>query len=120
MNGIFEHLYIYKELNEVLFEPVCAKYGISLTELAVLLFLDGNLQQDTATDIVEKMKIAKSSVSASVRNLEEKGLIEGYFEGSNRRTIHLRVCEDAKKIVKEGRQAQKKFLSVIFQGFSEE
>lgn len=120
MYGFIDNLYLNKELYSTLFIPICAKYKITMTEMLVLLFLSANTKSDTASDIVEKLKIAKSHVSASVRDLEERGYLEGKYLGHNHRTIHLQICDNASEIIKEGRKVQKKFLSVISRGFSEE
>ena len=46
--------------------------------------------------------------------------MQGSYMGHDRRTIHLRLCDEAAKIVREGNQVQQEFLSVISRGFSEE
>lgn len=120
MDGIIDNLYVNRELYSALFIPVCAKYKITMTEMLVLLFLSGNAKSDTASDIVDKLKIAKSHVSASVHDLEERGYLRGNYAGRNRRTIHLQLCENAAEIIREGKKVQEKFLSIISQGFTEE
>lgn len=120
MDSIIENLYVSRELQTLLFGSVCAKYGLTRTEMLMLLFLGKNVRCDTATDIVQKLKITKSHVSASVRDLEERGLVKGCYEGNNHRTIHLQLCDDAEDIIKAGETVQDKFLSVICQGFSDE
>ncbi len=118
MNRIFENLYANRELHAVLFGSICEEYDLTLTELLVLLFLDKSENGDTATDIVEELKITKSHVSASVRDLEERGYIEGGYEGRNRRTVHLRLCEKSKDVIAAGRRVQNDFISIVCRGFS--
>ena len=120
MNDLFENIFSSRDLYHSLMTPVCEKYRITHTELVVLLFLANNPKLDTATDIVEKHRITKSSVSTSVRVLQERGLITGEFTDGNHRSIHLRVCEAADKIIRDGMTAQKRFLSVMTDGFSQE
>lgn len=120
MNNLFENIFSSRDLYHSLMNPVCEKYGITHTELVILLFLANNPKLDTATDIVEKHRITKSSVSMSVRVLQERGLITGEFTDGNHRSIHLRVCEAASRIVKDGIEAQKRFLSVMTDGFSDQ
>ena len=67
MNTALENMYAGRELQSVLFYSVCAKYGLTLAELLVLLYLAGNKSAGTATDIVDKLKLTKSHVSMSVR-----------------------------------------------------
>lgn len=120
MYGIIDNLYVNRELYSALFIPVCAKYKITMTEMLVLLFLSRNAKSDTASDIVDELKIAKSHVSTSVRNLEERGYLQGSYVGRNRRTIHLQLCDNAMEIIREGKKVQEKFLSIISRGFAEE
>lgn len=120
MNNLFENIFSSRDLYHSLMTPVCEKYGITHTELVILLFLANNPKLDTATDIVEKHRITKSSVSMSVRVLQERGLITGEFTDGNHRSIHLRVCEAAGRIVKDGIEAQKRFLSVMTDGFTDQ
>lgn len=79
MDSIFENLYVNRELQSSLFASVCSKYQLTRTELLVLLFLGKNAR-NTATDIVENLKIAKSHVSASVHDLEERGFVRTIAE----------------------------------------
>lgn len=120
MDGYIENLYVNRELYSVLFEPVCSKYKLTLTEMLILIFLSKNTEYDTASDIVEQLKITKSHVSASVRDLSERGYLEGGYEGHNHRTIHLRLCDRSMSVIREGEHVQDKFLTVVSQGFTEE
>ena len=86
----------------------------------VLLFLSQNGKQDTASDIVRKLKITKSHVSASVRDLEERGYLQGTYAGRDHRTIHLQLCGNAAEIIREGERVQKEFLSIVSQDFTED
>lgn len=120
MEGIIDNLYVNKELYSALFIPVCAKYKMTMTEMLVLLFLSKNAKYDTASDIVNKLKITKSHVSASVRDLEERGYLQGNYEGRNHRTIHLQLCDNASEVIREGKRVQEEFISVLTRGFTEE
>lgn len=117
MDKFLESLYVNKELHTVMFESICHKYHITLTELLILIFLN-NYQLDTAKDIVKKLKIAKSHISSSIRDLEEKGYIECKYIGHDRRTIHLTVNESANEIISEGNTVLNQFTNVLIQGFS--
>lgn len=120
MNAVLENLYVSRDLFSSLFGQVCTKYSLTPAEVLVLLFLANNREYDTAKDIVDKLRIAKSHVSVSVKNLEERGYLEGRYQENNRRTIHLRLCELSGDAVAEARRVQERFLAVLGQGFSEE
>ena len=62
-----------KTLYSEFVSPVCAKYGLTRIELDILLFLANNTRYDTATDIVEVRFLAKSQVSAAIKNLAACG-----------------------------------------------
>lgn len=117
---MLENLYVSRELYSSLLHPVCMKYGLAPAELLVLLFLANNTEYDTAKDIVNKLKIAKSHVSISVRALEERGYLRGNYEGRNRRTIHLQLSDTAASVISDVRNVQRKFGSILGHGFSEE
>lgn len=100
--------------------PLCEKYGMTHTDMIILLCLASNPQDDTATDIVERRKLTKSAVSMSVRALQEKGLVIGEHMNGNHRSIHLRVCAPANDLIEEGRAAQDKFFDILMDGFTDE
>ena len=109
MDIMLENLYVSRELYSFLLHPVCTKYDLAPAELLVLLFLANNTEYDTAKDIVNKLKIAKSHVSISVRALEERGYLKGNYEGRNRRTIHLQLSDTAASVISDVRNVQSKF-----------
>ena len=119
MDSILENLYVSRELQAILFASICSKYKITRTEVLILLLLKNNVLI-TATDIVNKLKIAKSHVSTSVRDLEQRGYVNSSFEGNNHRSIHLQLCDNALDIVLAGENIQNKFISILCNGFSED
>lgn len=116
MQNLFEHYLLGEHLYAQTLQPVCARHGLSYTELSVLLFLANNPSFDTASDISKCRKLAKSHVSTSVRNLEERGMLTREFKNGNRRSVHLRLTELASLAVAEGREAQARFAELLFDG----
>ena len=119
MYKLLENVFISKELYQTMISPLCDKYDMTQAEMTVLLFLANNPQKDTATDIVEKRRMTKSSVSMAARALQEKGLIFGEYVDGNHRSIHLKVCDNALNIIEDGRKAQNKFFEVLTKDFTE-
>ena len=109
----WEHQNALKTLYARCIEEVCTAYKLTRMELDILLFLANTPCYDTATDIIEIRYLAKSQVSSSIRLLEEKGFLRKEYAGHNRKTAHL-------KIIRDGQAAQKKFLGIMLNGFSEE
>lgn len=100
--------------------PVCAQYSLTRMELDILLFLANNPCYDTATDIVEVRFLAKSQVSAAIKELETRGCLRREYQPDNRKTAHLRLCEPAQPIIAAGRSAQEQFGTALLDGFTPE
>ena len=75
------------------FAPLCARYGLTMREVHVLLFLANNPGYDTARDIVELRGLAKSQVSQAVELLAGRGLLGRTADGADRRVVHLALTE---------------------------
>ena len=103
-----------------LLEPICKKCDLTRNELDVLLFLANNPDFDRAVDIVNNRGLAKSHVSMSVTSLENRGLVERIPDPLDRRTVHLKLTEQAKEITDWGCRVQKQFMDYLHQGVTEE
>lgn len=111
-------------LGNILYEQcinaACAQHGLIKTEMDILLFLHNNPGFDTATDIVKLRHLSKSHVSKSIQSLKERGWLTTFYQDSNRRTIHLKLCGAADAAIADGLKAQSRFASVLLADFSEE
>ena len=103
-----------------LLEPICQECKLTRNELDILLFLYNNPEYNRAADIVSRRGIAKSHVSLSVTTLEEKGLLLRRFSEQDRRTAHLELQEPGRVIADRARQKQLQYLTMLYQGISEE
>lgn len=103
-----------------LLDPVCEEWSLTRNELDVMLFLYNNPEYDRAADIVARRGIAKSHVSLSVANLEEKGLLVRRFDESDRRAAHLELQESGRAIAAQARELQTRYFSALYQGISQE
>ncbi len=99
---------------------VCLQNDLIKTEMDILLFLHNNPDFDTATDIVKHRHLSKSHVSKSIQSLKERGYLTTFYQGRNRRTIHLKLCRAADAAIAAGFEAQNRFVSVLLEGFTEE
>lgn len=116
----WEHQNAVKALYSKCVEGVCVKHNITRMELDILLFLANNPYFDTATDIIEVRYLSKSQVSSSIKLLEQCGYLRKEYMECNRKTAHLRICEGAMDIIRDGQTAQEKFISIMLDGFSQE
>ena len=107
-----------RKLYGLLFLPLLEQYGLTQLEVDILLFLANNPEYDTARDMVEKRRLAKSHVSAGIDALTAWGLLERFRLAGNRKTIHLRLTSAAGPIVEQGRALQRQYSGLLFRGFS--
>ena len=101
-------------------EPVCQQWNLTRNELDVVLFLANNPSLDRAADIVTHRGLAKSHVSLSVSTLEIKGLLRREMDPQDRRTVHLKLCNEAYQVAEAGRKAQQAFVERIHAGITPE
>ena len=103
-----------------LLEPLCRRWGLTRSEMDILLYLANNPGFDRAADIVTKRGIAKSHVSMSVADLEERKLLVCRADPRDRRSVRLTLTDGAWEIAREGQAAQRAFFDRIFAGLSPE
>lgn len=105
---------------EMLTRKVCEKYQLTQMEYNILIFLHNNPQHNTAAEIVKIRKSTKSHVSSSLKNLENRGLVERIQSADNKKHIEIVLLEKAVPIIEDGIKVQKEFAKTLLQGLSEE
>ena len=105
---------------ELLSGKVCDKYKLTQMEYDILMFLHNNPQNNTAAEIVKIRKSTKSHVSTSLKNLENKKLIERKQSEENKKHVEIFLLDKAELIVEEGINAQKQFAQNVLSGLTEE
>lgn len=105
---------------EMLTRKVCEKYQLTQMEYDILIFLHNNPQHNTAAEIVKIRKSTKSHVSSSLKNLENRGLVERIQRADNKKHIEIVLLEKAVPIIEDGIKVQKEFAKTLLQGLSEE
>lgn len=78
---------------------VCDRYGLTQMEYDILMFLHNNPRHNTAAEIVRIRKSTKSHVSTSLKNLENKGLVERIQSKDNKKHIEIVLLDKAESIV---------------------
>ena len=101
-------------------ESLFRKWERIRSEKDVLLFLYNNPQYNRVVDIVEHRGMAKSHVSMSVTNLEQRGMLLRTFSTSDRRAVYLSLTESAEAIAREGKDMQSQFFSRPYGGLEPE
>ena len=105
---------------ELLSGKVCDKYELTQMEYDILMFLHNNPQNNTAAEIVKIRKSTKSHVSTSLKNLENKKLIERKQSEENKKHVEIFLLDKAELIVEEGINAQKQFAQNVLSGLTDE
>lgn len=105
---------------ELLSGKVCDKYELTQMEYDILMFLYNNPQNNTAAEIVKIRKSTKSHVSTSLKNLENKKLIERKQSEENKKHVEIFLLDKAELIVEEGINAQKQFAQNVLSGLTKE
>lgn len=114
----WEHQNAVKTLYSKCVSGICTKHNITRMELDILLFLSNNPCFDTASDITKVRYLSKSQVSASIKLLEERGYLKKEYRNCNRKTEHLKICGNAAEVIRDGKCAQEKFISIMLKDFS--
>lgn len=108
--------YYYESLSK----SICEKYNLTKMEYDILMFLYNNPQFNTAADIVKVGKSTKSHVSLALKSLREKGLIEKKQSPKNKKIVEIFMLDEAKKIVEDGIDLQKRLMHNLLDGFTED
>lgn len=107
-----------KGLFQRMIQPLCKKYDLTDSQIAILLFLDDEESGDTATDIVERLRLRKSVVSMALKDLQGRDYISSMYHEGNRRSLHLKLEDKAREIVKEAKDIQSEHRGILTDGFS--
>lgn len=95
-------------------------YGLTPSEIDILMFLFNNAPLDTAKDISKYKGISKALVCRSVDSLSKRGLITTVVDKEDRRIIHLALNDNASEIVDKLKMSKDIFSNKIVVGIKEE
>mgnify|MGYP004556144799 CR=1 FL=1 len=98
---------------------IMLEFSLSAAETDIIMFLANNPCFDTAAHISKMKKMPKSQVSLAVNSLCRRGLLEGVYSVGNRKSIHLKLKENADPIVAYGKKVQGEFSKLLFSDFTE-
>ena len=108
----------FKKLYEKKCHQISEKYDITKLEIEILLFFQNNKQYDTAKDIVDLKFFTKSHVSQGIASLINNGFLISEPDHLDRRCVHLRISDDAKKVIKEANEMRMHLQGVLYEGIS--
>lgn len=108
-----------KEYRKITFKSI-EGYGLTPSEIDILMFLFNNAPLDTAKDISKYKGISKGLVCRSVESLNKRGLISTVVDKKDRRIIHLVLNDNAWEIVDKLKISKDTFINRILEGIEEE
>ena len=111
-----ETIYGAKGLYQELLSPICKKYDLTDNEIMILLYIADEKTADTAKELISSLKIKKSVVSMSIKDLEERELVHSSYSETNRKIQHLEVDEKACEIISEAKKIQEEYYDIITKG----
>ncbi len=112
-----DHTYL---LRQRLAQPLCAEFGLSSREIDVLSFLYNNSELNTARDVTERLKIAKSNLSPMLDRLEKNGWLCAEPDPESRRLKRLVLRREREQELKRLIEYQNVFFNIFTQGFTVE
>ena len=102
------------------FAPIARRYGLSMREINVVLFLANNPGYDTARDITEYRGISKSQVSQAVELLVELSYLTRTPDPDDRRLLHLALTEEGLALARECKAVQARCGQELLEGMTED
>lgn len=99
-------------------KALCRDNRITQTAFDILMFLYNNPDNRTATDITLKRGIKPNLVSLYVDKLAASGYLERRPSNRDRRTVELRLTQQAMPLVKAGAQIQGRFYQSLSAGMT--
>ena len=102
------------------FAPIARRYGLSMREINVVLFLANNPGYDTARDITEYRGISKSQVSQAVEVLAERSYLTRRADPDDRRLLHLSLTEEGRALAAQCQALQAQCAQDLLAGMPED
>lgn len=120
MTELLKLIHSMKKLYDNLCMDVMKTYGLTRSELDILLFLHNNPDNDSARDIVEKRGLSKSHASMGIEKLIQKGCLKAVQDEKDKRRYHLYLLELSQPMIKDGLKAQQCFMDILFKDVSKD
>ena len=120
LNLFLENLSAFKKRYDQALDPVAQACGLTRMELDLLLFLHNNPSRNTAAEAVRLRRWTKSHVSAAARALQDRGLLAAGHPPGNRKVIRLTPLPAADGILRQGLEAQARFIAAFSRGVTPE
>jgi DNA-binding MarR family transcriptional regulator len=110
----------FKRMLEVQFEEIKNKHGLKKVEIEVLFYLSKCGDEDTPTDVTNRLNLNRGHVSQAIDSLLQKDLIISIPDEQDRRCMHYAITPKASQIIEEIAVAKDNMDKIIFKGITKE
>jgi DNA-binding MarR family transcriptional regulator len=110
----------FKHLIDIQFDEIKKKYDLKKVEIEVLFFLSKCGNENTPTNITNRLNLNRGHVSQAIDILLKKQLIAAVADTHDRRCMHYVITTEAITIIDEIANAKKKMDIQILKGITEE
>lgn len=110
----------FKRLIDTQFDEIKKKYGLKKVEIEVLFFLSKCGNENTPTDITNRLNLNRGHVSQAIDALLKRQLIAAVADEQDRRCTHYTITTNAVAVIDEIATAKKRMDEQILKGITEE
>lgn len=111
---------IIKKMYDNSYDDLRKKYGLTMNEIMLLLYLDKHKMKNTAKEIVDDLMTTKSHISKSIDSLTKDNIIIRIQDEYDRKVIRLFINKNADYILNDLRQREKLITDSLTKGISKE
>lgn len=111
---------IIKKMYDNSYDDLRKKYGLTMNEIMLLLYLDKHQMKNTAKEIVDDLMTTKSHISKSIDSLTKDNIIIRIQDEYDRKVIRLFINKNADYILNDLRQREKLITDSLTKGISKE
>lgn len=94
--------------------------GLTHNEFEILVFLQENLEYNTAKDIVEFSGLSKGLISRSIESLIKKEMLSIKRDEKDKRIFRLYISPSAKKTLNTLNKISNKFFKLLLENLEDE
>lgn len=100
--------------------PTLNDLGLTHNEFEILVFLQENLEYNTAKDIVEFSGLSKGLISRSIESLLKKDMITIKKDENDKRVFRLYISKSAEETISILNKISNEFCRLLLKGLQDE
>lgn len=100
--------------------PTLNNLGLTHNEFEILVFLQENLEYNTAKDIVEFSGLSKGLISRSIESLLKKEMLIIKKDEKDKRIVRLYISDSAIETIDVLNKVSNEFCKLLLEGLKEE